>query len=114
MGRKRKYPTPEEARREYEQGVERAKDEWVEQCRKGASDYEKWFEEFASEVYPVIAGLPSPEGLTIEQKVDARVKPVAKAISLVAREYRREKLKEIEEKLRAPAARAPALARVVT
>jgi len=113
MGRKRKYPTPEEAKNEYIQGVERARDEWVEQCRKGASDYEKWFEDFASEVYPTVATLPSPEGKTIDQKIDERVKPVARVISMTAAEYRRRKLEEIERRLRAPTVRAPALARVV-
>ncbi|MHC1628911.1 MAG: hypothetical protein ACXQTI_08790 [Candidatus Nezhaarchaeales archaeon] len=99
MGRRPKYPTPEEAKENYIKGVEVSRDIWVEKCRQGADDFYDWFIEFSNAVYPVVATLPSPVGKTIDQKIDERVKPVAKAISKIAEAYRKEKVRKVRERL---------------
>ena len=95
-----KYPTPEEARRHFETGVELAKEKYVSRAKEGATDYETWFVGFAGKVYPIVATLPDPAGLTIEERIDRRVKPVAKIIHELSISYRAAKLKEIVKPLK--------------
>jgi hypothetical protein len=97
-----RYPTPEEARRRFEEGVELAKEKWVSRAREGATAYETWFTGFANTVYSLVATLPSKEGKTTDTIVDERVKPVVKAIKNLSRSYREAKLKELVKKV-APA-----------
>jgi hypothetical protein len=91
-----KYPTPEEAKSNFEDGVDHAKDKWVERTKKGADKYLMWFAGFASELYPVIATLPDRTG-NPEENVERRVKPVAKKISEIAKLYRKAKIEAIKK-----------------
>jgi len=103
MGKAR-YPTPEEARRHFETGVEQAKEKYVERAKQGAEDFEDWFTVFAAEVYPTIATLPSREGLaTIKERIEKRSVPVAEKISRTAAAYRKAKLEEVRKEVEAAA-----------
>jgi len=95
MARKPKYPTPEEARRRFESGVEAAREKYVSRAREGADNFELWFAGFASNIYPLIAGLPDPEGLTIEEKYLRRGAPVGKAIHNLSLSYRKAKRERV-------------------
>jgi len=94
----KKYPTPDEARRRYEAGVEANKDRWVEGCRSGADDFQTWFTGFAKTIYPLVATLPAKTG-NVDRDVDSRVKPVAKRIKALAEAYRKAKLAEVQKQL---------------
>jgi len=96
MGR---YPTPQEARKNFEEGVEESKELWVKRAKAGATAFQTWFTGFANELYPVIARLPTREGKTIDERVEERVKPVAKKISELAASYRAAKLEEIAKRV---------------
>jgi len=93
-----KYPTPSEARRNFETGVELAKEKWARKAKAGAKDYELWFTGFANEIYPIIAGLPERTG-DIDENIDNRCKPIAKAIHKLSLTYRETKLAEIAKKV---------------
>jgi len=97
MPRKPKYPTPEEARRRFETGVEAAREKYVSRAREGADNYQLWFAGFAAKVYPVVAGLPDPEGLSIRDKYVLRGAPVGEAIHRLSLAYRKAKSKRAEE-----------------
>jgi len=92
-----KYPSPSEARSNFETGVEAAREKWVARARAGAVDYETWFTGFANTIYPIVAGLPTREGKTVAQRVTERVIPVAQAISRLSTTYRAAKLKKVVE-----------------
>jgi hypothetical protein len=95
-----KYPTPSEARSHFETGVELAKEKYVSRAREGAVDYETWFTGFASKIYPLVSALPDPAGLSIAERIDKRVKPVAEAIHALSLSYRKAKLAEIVKPLK--------------
>jgi len=98
----KKYPSPEEARRRFESGVELAPEKWKTRTLEGADDYETWFAGFAAGVYPVVASLPDPKTLpTIKDRVEKRVVPVAEKIHKLSQAYRKAKLREIVEKAKA-------------
>ena len=96
MGR---YPTPSEARRRFEEGVELAKEKWVSRARAGAIGYETWFTGFANTIYSLVATLPSKEGKTTDTIIDERVKPVAKAIKNLSKSYKEAKLRELVKRV---------------
>ena len=103
----KKYPTPSEARRNFVQGIDLSKEKWATRAKQGADDYELWFTGFANELYPLIATLPERTG-DINENIDNRCKPVAKAIHRLSVSYQRTKLEEITKKVAAvitPAAR---------
>jgi hypothetical protein len=95
MARKPKYPTPEEARARFESGVEAAREKYVMRAKEGADDFELWFAGFASKVYPLIATLPDPEGLTIEERYLKRGAPVGKTIHTLSLAYRKAKRERV-------------------
>jgi hypothetical protein len=95
-----KYPTPSEARSHFETGVELAKEKYVSRAREGAVDFETWFTGFASKIYTLLQTLPDPAGLSIDERIDKRVKPVSKAIHELSLSYRAAKLKEIVKPLK--------------
>jgi len=99
-----KYPSPSEARRNFETGVELAKEKWVRKAKAGAKDYETWYTGFANEIYPIIATLPERTG-DINENIDNRCKPIANAIHRLSLTYRATKLEELARKV------APVLAR---
>jgi len=92
-----KYPSPSEARSNFEIGVEAARDKWVARARAGATAYETWFTGFANTVYPIIATLPSKEaaGATAAERYAKRGAPVAEAIRKLSQSYKAAKLREI-------------------
>jgi hypothetical protein len=100
-----KYPTPEVARKNFEEGVEESKDLWVKRAKAGATAYQTWYVGFANELYPLIAALPTREGKTRDERVDERVKPVVNKIAELSASYRAAKLAEIAKKV-APLVRA--------
>ena len=96
----KKYPTPSEARRNFEQGVELAKEKWAKRAKGGAKDYELWYTGFANEIYPLIATLPERTG-DINENIDNRCKPVANAIHRLSVSYQSTKLEELARKVAA-------------
>jgi len=105
MARRAKYPTPEEARRRFESGVESAREKYVSRAREGADDYQLWFSGFAAKIYPLIATLPDPEGMSIKDKYLSRAAPVGEAIHKLSLTYRKAKRESIA-KVAAEAAKA--------
>jgi len=98
MARRAKYPTPEEARSRFETGVELAKEKYARRAREGADDYQLWFTGFAAKIYPLIAGLPDPEGKDIKSRVEERVTPVSEGIHKLSQAYRKAKRESIAKK----------------
>jgi len=113
MPRKSRYPTPDEARRNYELGIEEARDKWVRKSKAGAGAFEEWFYNFATYVYPVVRHLPPKTG-DVATNVASRVVPVAEAAKRAAELYRLKKIEERERKIEALARRAGALIPIKT
>jgi hypothetical protein len=101
MGRRPRYPSPDEAKERYVSGVQLAREKYVERATAGAEDFLVWFTGFASRIYPLVAGLPAKTGDT-DKDIDNRVKPVSKAIKSLAKTYRDLKAREAAKKV-APA-----------
>ena len=94
----KKYPSPSEARRNFETGVDLSKEKWAKKAKDGARDYETWYTGFANEVYPIVATFPEPTG-DIDANIDNRCKPIAKAIHDLSVTYRRTKLEALAKKI---------------
>jgi len=92
------YPTPVEATNRFRTGVQLGAQKWTNNTLAGANDYQTWFSGFASVVYPIVASLPAKTG-DVDRDVDARVKPVARAIRGLAQTYRATKLQKVAQVL---------------
>jgi predicted oxidoreductase len=108
MGRKARYPTPEKARADFEEGVELAREKWVTRAKEGADDYQTWYAGFAATVYPIIATLPPKTEDPVKNWL-ARGARIVTALKALSRRYRATKLETVAREARALAERAAPL-----